>query len=391
MKAVIVAAKRTAIGKFMGQFSSLSAVDLATQLLSQMLEQTPSVKNAEPELFMGQVLTAACGQNPARQVALNAGLPVTSPAITLNAVCGSGLKAVQLAVQAIQSGAAEVAIAGGVESMSQAPRAMKDSRGGVAMGSMEMVDTMIVDGLWDAFNDYHMGITAENLADRWQITREEQDAFAAQSQQRAKVAIESGKFDKEILPVSVPQRRKDPIIVDKDEQPKFDTTAEGIAKLRPAFKKDGSVTAANASSLNDGAAFVFVCSEAFAQKHGLDVLVTVEGAAMAGVDPAIMGYGPAESTRKLLGQLSWSVDSLDVVEANEAFAVQALTVAKEMGWSDSKVNVNGGAIALGHPIGGSGCRVLVTLIHEMEKQSAKRGLATLCIGGGMGISLAVSR
>jgi len=341
------------------------------------------------EVIMGQVLTAGCGQNPARQATINAGLPNATSAITINKVCGSGLKAVHMAVQAIRCGDAEVIIAGGQESMSQAPHVLPNSRNGQRMGNWNMVDTMVNDGLWDAFNDYHMGITAENLADKFDISREAQDEFAAASQQKACAAMEAGKFVEEIVPVSIPQRKGDPVVFDQDENPRAGTTAEKLAKMRPAFKKDGSVTAANASSLNDGAAAVLVMSKEKADELGLTPLAIVRGYANAGVAPEIMGIGPVTATQKCLDKAGWSIDDLDLVEANEAFAVQALSVNKELAWDASKVNVNGGAIALGHPIGASGCRVLVTLLHEMKRRGQAKGLATLCIGGGMGVALAV--
>ena len=340
---------------------------------------------------MGQVLTAGCGQNPARQTAIKAGLDVSTPAITINKVCGSGLKAVQMATQAIMLGDADIVIAGGQESMSQAPHVLPNSRNGQRMGNWNMVDTMINDGLWDAFNDYHMGITAENIAEKYTITKEQQDQFALASQQKAQAAIESGRFEDEIIPFAIPQRKGDPVIFAEDENPRLNASIEGIAKMRPAFKKDGTVSAANASSLNDGAAAVILCNEEKAKELGLPILATIKSYANAGVDPSIMGTGPIPASRRCLEKSGWDAADLDLIEANEAFAVQALSVNKEMGWDTEKVNVNGGAIALGHPIGASGCRVLVTLVHEMIKRDAKKGLATLCIGGGMGVALAVER
>jgi acetyl-CoA C-acetyltransferase len=318
-------------------------------------------------------------------------LDVTTPAITINKVCGSGLKAVQMATQAIMLGDADIVIAGGQESMSQAPHVLPNSRNGQRMGNWNMVDTMINDGLWDAFNDYHMGITAENIAEQYAITKEQQDQFALASQQKAQAAIESGRFKDEIIPFAIPQRKADPLIFAEDENPRLNASIEGIAKMRPAFKKDGTVSAANASSLNDGAAAVILCSEEKAKALGLPILATIKSYANAGVDPSIMGTGPIPASRRCLEKSGWDVADLDLIEANEAFAVQALSVNKEMGWDTEKVNVNGGAIALGHPIGASGCRVLVTLVHEMIKRDAKKGLATLCIGGGMGVALAVER
>ncbi|HIQ54576.1 MAG TPA: acetyl-CoA C-acetyltransferase, partial [Pseudomonas pachastrellae] len=336
-------------------------------------------------------LTAGCGQNPARQAAIHAGLPHSVPALTLNKVCGSGLKALHLAAQAIRCGDAEIMIAGGQESMSLSPHIIPTSRTGQRMGHGQMIDTMIQDGLWDAFNNYHMGITAENLVDKYGITREEQDAFAAASQQKAVAAREAGVFDQEITPVSIPQRKGDAVLITQDEQPRAGTTAESLGGLKPAFKKDGSVTAGNASSLNDGAAAVLMMSASKAAELGLPVLARVASYANAGVDPAIMGIGPVSATQRCLSKAGWQVADLDLIEANEAFAAQALAVGKELKWDADKVNVNGGAIALGHPIGASGCRVLVTLLHEMLRRDAKKGLATLCIGGGQGVALALAR
>lgn len=386
---VIVSAVRTAIGSFGGGLSSLSAVKLGETVISAALEKAGVAGDQVDEVIMGQVLTAGCGQNPARQSSINAGLPNTTPALTINKVCGSGLKAVHMAVQAIRCGDADVVVAGGQESMSQAPHVLPNSRNGQRMGNWNMVDTMITDGLWDAFNDYHMGITAENLAEQYEISREAQDEFAAASQQKACAAIEAGKFVDEIVPVTIPQRKGDPIVVDKDECPRAGTTAEKLAGMRPAFKKEGTVTAANASSLNDGAAAVVVMSKEKADELGLEPLAIIRGYANAGVNPEIMGIGPVTATQSCLEKAGWTVDDLDVIEANEAFAVQSLSVGKELGWDADRVNVNGGAIALGHPIGASGCRVLVTLLHEMKRRGQAKGLATLCIGGGMGVSLAV--
>ncbi|CAI8710824.1 MULTISPECIES: acetyl-CoA C-acetyltransferase [Pseudomonas] len=388
---VIVAATRTAIGSFQGSLASVSAVDLGAAVIRQLLEQTGLDGAQVDEVIMGQVLTAGAGQNPARQSAIKAGLPHAVPAMTLNKVCGSGLKALHLGAQAIRCGDADVIIAGGQENMSLANYVMPGARTGLRMGHAQIVDTMISDGLWDAFNDYHMGITAENLVEKYEISREQQDAFAAASQQKAAAAIEAGRFVDEITPILIPQRKGDPVAFKVDEQPRGDTTAESLAKLRPAFKKDGSVTAGNASSLNDGAAAVILMSAEKAKALGLPVLAKIAAYANAGVDPAIMGIGPVSATRRCLDKAGWSIGQLDLIEANEAFAAQSLAVAKDLQWDLDKVNVNGGAIALGHPIGASGCRVLVTLLHEMIKRDAKKGLATLCIGGGQGVALALER
>ncbi|WP_339466579.1 acetyl-CoA C-acetyltransferase [Pseudomonas sp. EA_65y_Pfl2_P74] len=388
---VIVAATRTAIGSFQGSLASVSAVDLGAAVIRQLLEQTGLDGAQVDEVIMGQVLTAGAGQNPARQAAIKAGLPHAVPAMTLNKVCGSGLKALHLGAQAIRCGDAEVIIAGGQENMSLSNYVMPGARTGLRMGHAQIVDTMISDGLWDAFNDYHMGITAENLVDKYDISREQQDAFAAASQQKAAAAIEAGRFVDEITPILIPQRKGDPVAFKVDEQPRGETTAQSLAKLRPAFKKDGSVTAGNASSLNDGAAAVILMSAEKAKALGLPVLAIIAAYANAGVDPAIMGIGPVSATRRCLDKAGWSIEQLDLIEANEAFAAQSLAVAKDLQWDLDKVNVNGGAIALGHPIGASGCRVLVTLLHEMIKRDAKKGLATLCIGGGQGVALALQR
>lgn len=385
---VIVAAGRTAIGSFQGSLAGLSAVQLGTAVVKGVLERAKLKPGQVDELIFGQVLTAAAGQNPARQTAIHAGLPNTTPALTINKVCGSGLKAVHLAAQAIANGDADIIIAGGQESMSNAPHALPNSRSGQRMGPWNMVDTMIVDGLWDAFNDFHMGITAENLAEKFNISRAEQDAFAAASQNKAAAALAANRFADEIIPVVIPQRKGEPVVFAKDENPRV-TSLEKLAEMRPAFKKDGSVTAANASSLNDGAAAVVLASRAKAEELGLPILATIRGYANAGVAPEIMGIGPVTATQRALKKAGWAIGDLDLIEANEAFAVQSLAVGKELGWDNNKVNVNGGAIALGHPIGASGCRVLVTLLHEMQKRDAKKGLATLCIGGGMGVALAI--
>ncbi|SFB47342.1 acetyl-CoA acetyltransferase [Azotobacter beijerinckii] len=339
----------------------------------------------------GVVLTAGAGQNPARQAVIKAGLPHTVPAMTLNKVCGSGLKALHLATQAIRCGDADVIIAGGQENMSLSPYVLPGARTGLRMGHANLLDSMVQDGLWDAFNNYHMGITAENLVEKFGTSREEQDAFAAASQQKAVAAIEAGHFQSQITPISIPQRKGDPIVFDTDEQPRAETTLEALTKLKPAFKKDGSVTAGNSSSINDGAAAVLLMSAEKAKELGLPVLARIKAYANAGVDPAIMGIGPVSATRRCLEKAGWGLDELDLIEANEAFAAQSLSVGKELGWDASKVNVNGGAIAIGHPIGASGCRILVTLVHEMIRRDAKKGLATLCIGGGQGVALAVER
>lgn len=388
---VIVAATRTAIGSFQGALANVPAVDLGAAVIKQLLEQTRLDPAQVDEVILGQVLTAGAGQNPARQAAIKAGLPYSVPALTLNKVCGSGLKALHLAAQAIRCGDAEVVIAGGQENMSLAPYVMPSARTGQRMGHGQLIDSMISDGLWDAFNDYHMGITAENLVEKYGLSREQQDAFAAESQRKAVAAIEAGRFKDEITPIVMPQKKGEPKVFDRDEQPRPDTTADSLAKLRPAFKKDGSVTAGNASSLNDGAAAVLMMSASKAQTLGLPVLAKIASYASAGVDPAILGIGPVSATQRCLDKAGWQLADLDLIEANEAFAAQALAVGKALEWDASKVNVNGGAIALGHPIGASGCRVLVTLLHEMIKRDAKKGLATLCIGGGQGVALAIER
>lgn len=388
---VIVAATRTAIGSFQGSLAGVPAVELGAAVIKRLLEQSGLDGNEVDEVILGHVLTAGAGQNTARQAAIKAGLPNAVPAMTLNKVCGSGLKALHLGAQAIRCGDADAIIAGGMENMSQAPYVMPAARTGQRMGHGKLIDSMIQDGLWDAFNDYHMGITAENLVDKYGISREEQDAFAAASQQKAVAAIEAGRFADEITPILIPSRKGEPVSFASDEQPRAGTTAESLAKLKPAFKKDGSVTAGNASSLNDGAAAVLLMSADKAKALGLPVLARIAAYANAGVDPAIMGIGPVSATRRCLDKAGWQLADLDLIEANEAFAAQALSVGKELGWDAAKVNVNGGAIALGHPIGASGCRVLVTLLHEMIKRDAHKGLATLCIGGGQGVALAIER
>ena len=388
---VIVAATRTAIGRFQGGLADVPATKLGEAVVRRLLADTGVEPGAVSEVILGQVLTAGAGQNTARQTSIFAGLPDEVPAMTINKVCGSGLKAVHLGSQAIRCGEAEVVIAGGQESMSLAPYVLPKARTGLRMGHASLVDSMIQDGLWDAFNDFHMGITAENLAQKYSLSREAQDAFAAASHRKAAAAINEGRFKNEITPVEVPQRKGDPKIVDTDEQPRGDTTAESLGGLRAAFKKDGTVTAGNASALNDGAAAVMLMSEARANQLGLLILARLAGQASAGVDPAIMGIGPVSATRRCLERAGWSLDQVDLIEANEAFAAQSLAVGKDLEWDQDKVNVNGGAIALGHPIGASGCRVLVTLLHEMQRRDVKKGLATLCIGGGQGVALAVER
>ncbi|WP_295882811.1 acetyl-CoA C-acetyltransferase [uncultured Thiohalocapsa sp.] len=389
--AVIVAAARTPVGSFGGSLASLPATALGSVVVKALLERTGLKPEQIDEVILGQVLTAGVGQNAARQTTLHAGLPHSVPAMTINQVCGSGLRAVHLAMQAVLCGDAEVVIAGGQESMSQSAHVLPGSRDGKRMGDWKMTDSMIVDGLWDAFNNCHMGVTAENIAKKYDFSRDLQDAFAADSQQKTEAAQAAGRFDDEIVPVEIPQRKGDPVIFDKDEFPRAGVTADKLAKLRPAFDKAGTVTAGNASGINDGAAAVVVMSEAKAQALGLTPLARIKAFATAGVDPAIMGTGPIPASTKCLERAGWSVADLDLIEANEAFAAQALSVNKDMGWDADKVNVNGGAISIGHPIGASGARVLVTLLHEMQKRDAKKGLATLCIGGGQGVALAVER
>ncbi|HBL7051696.1 acetyl-CoA C-acetyltransferase [Enterobacter cloacae] len=389
---MIVGATRTPIGSFRGSLSPLSAVELGAVAVRRLLEESSLSAGDTDELIFGQVLTAGCGQNPARQTAIAAGLPVSTPATTVNLVCGAGLKAVQLAAQAIRCGDAEVVIAGGQESMSNAPYLLDGARSGLRFGHTGLQDSMIVDGLWDAFNDYHMGITAENVARQHGISREQQDAFAAGSQQKAASAIESARFEAEITPVTVKQGKKPPLVIRHDEQPRPGTTAEQLAQLRPAFRQeDGTVTAGNASTLNDGAAAVLLMSEEKARASGLPVLGRIVSYAVTGVDPSVMGIGPVSACQTTLARAGWTLDEVDLIEANEAFAAQALAVGNLLGWDARKVNVNGGAIALGHPIGASGCRILVTLLHEMQRRDAKKGLVTLCIGGGQGIALTVER
>lgn len=384
---VIVAAQRTAIGNLGGGLAKVPAHELGATVITALLEKTGVAPADVDDVILGQVLTAATGQNPARQAAIAAGLEQVSTALTINQVCGSGLRAVAFAAQSIMCGDADIIVAGGQENMSLAPHALP-MRAGVKFGDVSAVDTMIKDGLWDVFNDYHMGITAENVAEKYNVTREDQDALAAASQQKAEAAIAAGAFDAEIIPVTIKTRKGD-IVVDKDEFPRAGVTAEGLAALRAAFKKDGTVTAANASGINDGAAALLLMSEEEATKRGLKPLAKIVSWATKGVDPSVMGTGPIPSSKAALEKAGWSVDGLDLIESNEAFAAQACAVTKELGFDADKVNVNGGAIALGHPIGASGARVLVTLLHAMQAREAKKGLATLCIGGGMGIAMCV--
>src|SRR5215216_3728719 len=386
---VIVSAARTPVGAFNGTLASLPAHELGKLAIKAALERAGIEGELVSEVIMGQILTAGQGQNPARQASVAAGVPVQIPAWGVNQLCGSGLRAVALGYQAIVNGDSEIVVAGGQESMSMAPH-VAHLRNGTKMGSLEMVDTMIKDGLWDAFHGYHMGTTAENVARQWQITRGQQDEFAVASQNKAEAAQKAGRFKDEIAPVTVKTRKGD-VVVDSDEYPRHGATLDAMAKLRPAFSKDGSVTAGNASGINDGAAAVVLMKASDAAKEGRKVLARIVSWAHAGVDPAIMGTGPIPSSRAALKKAGWSVDDLDLVEANEAFAAQACAVNKDLGWDPTKVNVNGGAIALGHPIGASGARVLITLLHEMEKRDAKKGLATLCIGGGMGIAMCLAR
>ena len=388
---VIVAAKRTAIGKFGGSLAKITAPDLGAVVLRALLEQTGVAGEAIDEVILGQVLTAGAGQNPARQTVIKAGLPNSVSAMTINKVCGSGLKAVMLGAQAIACGDADIIIAGGQENMSASAHVLPNSREGFRMGNASLVDSMIKDGLWDAFNDYHMGITAENVAKQFNISREMQDAFALASQQKAISAQDAGKFADEIVPVQIPQRKGEPVVFDADEYINRKTNAESLAGLRPAFDKAGSVTAGNASGINDGAAMVMLMSADKARELNLTPLATIQSYASAAIDPAIMGMGPVNASRTALSKAGWSADELDLMEINEAFAAQATAVNQEMQWDTSKINVNGGAIALGHPIGASGCRILVTLLHEMQRRDAKKGLAALCIGGGMGVALTVAR
>ncbi|HES9083855.1 TPA: acetyl-CoA C-acetyltransferase [Streptococcus pyogenes] len=389
---VITSAYRTPIGNFGGAFKSLSAVDLGVTVVTKILADTGLKSDAIDEVIFGNVLHAGLGQNVARQVALNAGLSYDTPAFTIDMVCGSGLKAVELGAQKIQTGNADIVLVGGTENMSQAPYVLQGQRWGSRMGDSKVVDTMLKDGLSDAFAGYHMGITAENIVQQYGLTREEQDAFAADSQRKAQLAIEKGRFKEEIAPVTIPQRKGEPLLVDQDEYPKFGTTVDKLAKLRSAFIKDeGTVTAGNASGINDGAAAILLMSKEKAEELGLPILAKITSYASAGVDPSIMGCGPIPATKKALAKAQLTIDDIDLIEANEAFAAQALAVSRDLGFDNEKVNVNGGAIALGHPIGASGARILVTLLAEMAKRDVRHGLATLCIGGGQGQSIIVTR
>jgi acetyl-CoA C-acetyltransferase len=388
---VIVAATRTAIGKFGGALAKIPAPELGAIVIRELLARARLQPDQISEVILGQVLAAGSGQNPARQSLIKAGLPAAIPAMTINKVCGSGLKAVMLAAQAVRCGDADIVIAGGQENMSASPHVLPGSRDGFRMGDAKLIDTMIVDGLWDAFNHYHMGTTAENIAKQYDISRAQQDEFSVASQNKAEAAQKAGAFKDEIVPVMIPQRKGDPLAFAADEFIKAGTTLESISGLRPAFAKDGSVTAANASGINDGAAAVVVMSAERASKLGLKPLAKIKAYASSGVDPSIMGMGPVPASRRALEKAGWKAADLDLMEINEAFAAQACAVNKEMGWDTSKINVNGGAIALGHPIGASGCRVLVTLLYEMARRDAKKGLASLCIGGGMGVAMAVER
>lgn len=388
-EAVIVAAVRTAIGSFNGSLKDISAPDLGAAVIKDALKQAGVTPDQVDEIIMGNVLQAGLGQNPARQAAIKAGIPESASSMTINKVCGSGLKAVHLAAQAIIAGDAEIVVAGGMENMSQAPYLLKNARNGFKMGDQKLVDSMVSDGLWCAFNDYHMGVTAENLCTKYEIGRTEQDEFAAASQEKAAKAIEEGKFKDEITAIQIPQRKGDPLVFDTDEYPKKGTTAEKLGGLRPAFKKDGSVTAGNASGINDGAAALVVMSRAKAEELGLKPLVVIKGNASAGVDPSIMGIGPVNAVKKALDKAGKTMEDMELIEANEAFAAQSLAVDRELNFNKDILNVNGGAIALGHPIGASGARILVTLIHEMKRRNAKTGLATLCIGGGQGVATVV--
>ena len=388
---VIVSAARTPIGSFGGSLKGVPTRKLGAIAIKGAVERAGIKPEMVDEVIMGAVLQGALGQNVARQMTLDAGLPIETPAMTINKVCGSGLRAVELAAQIIKAGDADVIVAGGAENMSATAYAMPTARWGARMNNTQMVDMMVNDGLWDAFNGYHMGITAENVAEQWGITREELDEFSVISQNRAEAAIKAGKFKDEIVPVEIPQRKGDPIIFDTDEHPKFGSTMEKVGKLKPAFKKDGIVTAANASGINDAGAAVIVMSKEKADELGLTPMCTIKSYASAGVDPSIMGIGPVPSSQKALEKAGLTIDDIDLIEANEAFAAQSLAVGKDLGIDPAKLNVNGGAIALGHPIGASGCRILITLIHEMAKRDAKTGLATLCIGGGQGTAIVVER
>ena len=389
---VIASAARTAIGSFGGTLKTIPAVELGAIVVKEAINRAGIKPEQVEEVVLGNVIQAGLGQNPARQATLKAGLPDEVPALTINKVCGSGLRTVALAAQMIKAGDADIVVAGGMESMSQAPYAIKDMRWGHKMNSTQLTDTMINDALWDAFNNYHMGVTAENIAIEWNITREEQDEFALASQQKAEAAIKAGKFKDEIVPVMVPQRKGDPIVFDTDEDPRFGTTPETLAKLKPCFIKDGTVTAGNASGINDGAAAFVIMSAEKAAELGIKPMAKIVSYGSKGLDPAIMGYGPFHATKKALEVANLTIDDIDLIEANEAFAAQSLAVAKDLKFDMDKVNVNGGAIAIGHPVGASGARILTTLLYEMQKRDdAKRGLATLCIGGGMGTALIVEK
>ncbi|KAB3533290.1 acetyl-CoA C-acetyltransferase [Alkaliphilus pronyensis] len=388
---VIVSAVRTPIGSYGGALASVSAVELGAIAIKEALNRAKIEAKEVDEVYMGCILQAGLGQGVARQAAVKAGIPIEVPATTINMLCGSGLRTVSLGAQTIIAGDNEVVVVGGTENMSQAPYILSKARWGLRMGHDQLHDSMIADGLTDAFNQYHMGITAENLAEQFNITREEQDSFASNSQQKAEKAISEGRFKEEIVPVEIPQRKGDPVVVDQDEYPKSGVTAEKLAKLRPAFKKDGTVTAGNASGINDGAAALVIMTKEKADSLGIKPIASIVAYGNSGVDPSIMGIGPVTSTEKALTKAKLTIDDMDLIEANEAFAAQSLAVGRELNWDSSRVNVNGGAIALGHPIGASGARILVTLIHEMQKRDSKYGLATLCIGGGMGTSLIIKR
>ena len=387
---VIVAALRTGVGKFGGTIGKIPATELGAKVISALLAKTGVKPDTISEVLMGQVLTAAAGQNPARQASIRAGISHMVPAMTINKVCGSGLKATHLAAQAIKAGDADIVIAGGQESMSLAPHVLNGARDGLRMMNGKLIDTMIVDGLWDVYNQYHMGVTAENVATKWNVSRQEQDEFAAASQQKAEAAQKAGRFKDEIIPITISTRKGD-VIFDTDEFVRHGTTADALATLKPAFDKNGTVTAGNASGINDGAAAVMMMSAPRAKALGLKPLARIKAYSSAGVDPSIMGIGPIPASQLCLKKAGWTAKDLDLLEINEAFAAQAIAVNRDMGWDTKKVNVNGGAIAIGHPIGASGCRILVTLIHEMIRRDAKKGLASLCIGGGMGVALAIER
>ena len=387
---VIVAALRTGVGKFGGTIGKIPATELGAKVISALLAKTGVKPDMISEVLLGQVLTAAVGQNPARQASIRAGLPHMVPAMTINKVCGSGLKATHLAAQAIKAGDADIVIAGGQENMSMAPHALNGARDGLRMMDGKLIDTMIVDGLWDVYNQYHMGVTAENVARKWGVSRQDQDEFAAASQQKAEAAQKAGRFKDEIVPITISGRKGD-VIFETDEYVRHGTTADALGALKPAFDKSGTVTAGNASGINDGAAAVMMMSATKAKELGLKPLARIKAYSCAGVDPGIMGIGPIPASKLCLKKAGWTAKDLDLLEINEAFAAQAIAVNRDMGWDTSKVNVNGGAIAIGHPIGASGCRILVTLIHEMIKRDAKKGLASLCIGGGMGVALAIER